>query len=34
VRYALMRSRYLPAQLAGRPVRQLVSQEFIFRMAR
>jgi hypothetical protein len=34
VRYALSRSRYLPAQLAGHPVRQLVSQEFIFRMAR
>ena len=25
VRYALSRSRYLPAQLAGRPVRQLVA---------
>ena len=34
VRYALMRSRYLPAMLAGRPVRQLVSQEFVFRMVR
>jgi TonB family protein len=34
VRYALSRSRYLPAQIAGRPVRQLVSQEFVFRMAR
>jgi hypothetical protein len=34
VRYALVRSRYLPAMLAGRPVRQLVSQEFVFRMVR
>jgi hypothetical protein len=34
VRYALLRSRYFPAQLAGRPVRQLVAQEFIFRMVR
>jgi hypothetical protein len=32
VRYALSRSRYLPATIAGRPVRQLVAQEFIFRM--
>jgi protein TonB len=34
VRYALSRSRYLPAQLGGRPVRQLVAQEFVFRMPR
>src|SRR5262249_2120298 len=34
VRYALSRSRFLPAQIAGRPVRQLVAQEFIFRMPR
>ncbi len=34
VRYALSRSRYLPAQLAGRSVRQLVAQEFVFRMPR
>ena len=34
VRYALMRSRFLPATIAGRPVRQIVAQEFIFRMPR
>jgi protein TonB len=34
VRYALSRSRYMPALIAGRPVRQLVAQEFIFRMPR
>jgi outer membrane biosynthesis protein TonB len=34
VRYALTRSRFLPAQIAGHPVRQLVAQEFIFRMPR
>jgi len=34
VRYALLRSRYFPAQLAGRSVRQLVAQEFVFRMKR
>lgn len=34
VRYALSRSRYLPAQLGGRAVRQLVAQEFVFRMPR
>src|SRR5262249_33015256 len=34
VRYALSRSRYLPATLGGRPVRQLVAQEFVFRMRR
>jgi outer membrane biosynthesis protein TonB len=34
VRHALSRSRFLPAQISGRPVRQLVSQEFIFRMPR
>ncbi len=34
VRYALLRSRYFPAQLAGHSVRQLVAQEFVFRMRR
>jgi protein TonB len=34
VRNALSRSRYLPATLGGRPVRQLVQQEFVFRMRR
>lgn len=34
VRYALLRSRYSPAQIAGHPVRQLVAQEFVFRMKR
>ena len=34
VRYTLSRSRYLPATLGGRPVRQLVAQEFVFRMRR
>lgn len=34
VRYALVRSRYFPAQLAGQSVRQLVAQEFVFRMKR
>jgi len=34
VRYALVRSRYFPAQLAGHSVRQLVAQEFVFRMKR
>ncbi|MGH7615693.1 MAG: energy transducer TonB, partial [Gemmatimonadaceae bacterium] len=34
VRYALARSRYLPAQLGGQAVRQLVAQEFVFRMQR
>jgi protein TonB len=34
VRYALLRSRYFPAQLAGHSVRQLVAQEFVFRMKR
>jgi TonB family protein len=33
VRSALHRSRYLPAELDGQPVRQLVSQEFAFRIA-
>jgi protein TonB len=34
VRHALLRSRYFPAQLAGHSVRQLVAQEFVFRMRR
>jgi hypothetical protein len=34
VRRALLRSRYLPAEVDGRRVAQLVSQEFIFRMER
>ena len=34
VRSALHRSRYLPAELDGHPVRQLVTQEFAFRLAR
>jgi len=32
VRRALERSRYHPAEMDGRPVRQLVQQEFFFRM--
>jgi TonB family protein len=32
VRRALERSRYRPAEMDGRPVRQLVQQEFFFRM--
>lgn len=32
VRYALKRSRYFPAEVAGRPVPQLVEQRFIFRI--
>lgn len=32
VRYALKRSRYFPAELAGRRVPQLVEQRFIFRI--
>ena len=32
VRRALLRSRYFPAEVAGRPVRQEVRQEFIFRL--
>jgi len=34
VRRALLRSHYLPAEMDGRRVPQLVSQEFVFRMAR
>jgi TonB family protein len=34
VRRALLRSRYLPAEVDGRRVPQLVSQEFVFRMGR
>jgi TonB family protein len=34
IRRALMRSRFLPAEVDGRHVPQLVSQEFLFRMAR
>ena len=34
VRRALLRSRYLPAEVDGRRVAQLVSQEFVFRMGR
>ena len=30
VKYALMRSRYFPAELAGTRVRQMVQQEFVF----
>jgi TonB family protein len=32
VRTALQRSRYLPAELGGHPVRQLVEQQFSFRL--
>ena len=34
VRRVLVRSRYFPAELAGRRVRQLVRQQFIFRIER
>jgi periplasmic protein TonB len=34
VRQALLRSRYLPAIVAGRPVRQLVEQRFAFTLTR
>jgi periplasmic protein TonB len=34
VRNALQRSRYLPAELGGHPVRQLVEQQFSFRLER
>lgn len=34
VKYALLRSRYFPAELAGMRVRQLVSQQFAFVIAR
>ena len=34
VRQALLRSRYLPAVVAGRPVRQLVEQRFAFTIQR
>lgn len=33
VRYALVRSRYFPAELGGRRVPQLVEQRFVFRMS-
>jgi periplasmic protein TonB len=32
VRRSLLRSRYFPAEVAGRPVRQEVRQEFVFRL--
>jgi len=32
VRRALLRSRYFPAEVAGRPVRQEVRQEFVFKL--
>jgi protein TonB len=34
VRHALLRSRYVPAMLGDRPVRQLVEQRFAFSMSR
>jgi protein TonB len=34
VRQALLRSRYLPAVISGRPVRQLVEQRFAFTLTR
>jgi protein TonB len=34
VRQALLRSRYLPAMIGGRPVRQLVEQRFAFTLLR
>ena len=34
VRQALLRSRYLPAMVSGRPVRQLVEQRFAFTLTR
>jgi TonB family protein len=33
VRRTLLRSRYFPAEVAGRPVRQEVHQEFVFRIS-
>ena len=34
VRSALLDARFRPAEVGGRPVRQLVAQSFMFRLAR